>query len=209
MIKIAIPSSHSRIHTKVMNILKIHEPQNPKKVVYWGMGAIVLIVRPWDIPRLLKENRIDFGFSGLDTFMELGCEELVFERFYSDTSRIAYCRNSCSNNGIPNELIVATEYPSIANRYFSDKKMNVQILKIRGSAEAFPSLDGISAIVDVVETGTSTHINHLKVCDSIMTTYPCLAASEKAKHNWPEIKFSNIRNIINNCLTQPGEIYSG
>jgi len=188
-----------------MNILKIQELLNPKKVVYWGTDAVVLVFRPWDIPRLLKENRIDFGFSGLDTFIELGCEKLVFDRFYSDTSRIAYCRNSCSKNNSNNGLVVATEYPSISSRYFFEKEMKVQILKIRGSAEAFPNLDGISAIVDVVETGTSTRVNHLKVCDSIMTTYPCLAASEKAKHNWPEIGFTNIRNIINDCLSQPGD----
>jgi len=65
------------------------------------------------------------------------------------------------------EKIVATKYPTMAEKYFRERGVHVKIIKIDGSVELAPLLGLASAIVDIVETGATLHENGLVVYEEI------------------------------------------
>lgn len=67
-----------------------------------------------------------------------------------------------------NVKCIATKYPNIAKRYFEEKNVDVNIVKIEGSVELAPLLSLADAIVDIVETGTTLKENGLEISEEIM-----------------------------------------
>lgn len=62
---------------------------------------------------------------------------------------------------------VATKYPSVAQRFFASKNVDVDIIKIDGSVELAPLLSLADGIVDITETGTTLKENGLEVIEEI------------------------------------------
>ena len=56
---------------------------------------------------------------------------------------------------------IASKYPNVARKFFEDKGMDVEIIKIEGSVELAPILALADAIVDIVETGATLRENGL------------------------------------------------
>lgn len=64
--------------------------------------------------------------------------------------------------------IIATKYPNVAKKFFEEKDMDVNIIKIEGSVELAPLLGLADAIVDIVETGNTIRENDLEVIEEIV-----------------------------------------
>ena len=60
-----------------------------------------------------------------------------------------------------------TKYPNVATKYFNDRGMDVEIIKIDGSVELSPLLGLCDGIVDIMETGTTLKENGLVVLDDV------------------------------------------
>ena len=71
-------------------------------------------------------------------------------------------------------FVVATEYPNITNEYLGAHFKHFEILPVKGATEAYPHLDGVNAIVDIVETGKTIKGNSLELVDEVFMTYPCM-----------------------------------
>ncbi len=63
--------------------------------------------------------------------------------------------------------VIATKYPDITRRFFSNKGEDIDIIKLEGSVELGPIIDVSDAIVDIVETGTTLRANGLEVIEKI------------------------------------------
>ena len=62
---------------------------------------------------------------------------------------------------------IATKYPNVTKKYFNDKGIDIEIIKIEGSVELAPLLSLSDGIVDIVETGTTLKENGLEVQEII------------------------------------------
>jgi len=177
-LKIGLPSIHSRLHPKVMDVLGLPSRVDSKRLVFYSPSLVLFFLRPWDLPSMVETGYLDVAFCGIDTVREREVEVTVIERFQHKKSRIAFCKRTDMDLKRQERITVATEYPNITRKYLEGKYTDVSVLHIKGAAEAYPHIGEISAIVDVVETGDTLKGNNLELVDEIMDTFPCLIAGK-------------------------------
>jgi ATP phosphoribosyltransferase len=78
------------------------------------------------------------------------------------------------------ELKVASKMVNITKRYFEEKAVSVEIIKLYGSIELAPLIGLADMIVDIVETGTTMKQNGLEVVEDIMTSSTYLIANKNS-----------------------------
>lgn len=137
-----------------------------------------LLVRNQDVPTYVLHQAADMGVVGLDVL-----EERSYPLIDLLDLNIGRCRVAVgTKGGLPLDLTkpeikIATKMENIAKRYFSDKAMAVEVVKLYGSIELAPLVGLADAIVDIVETGTTMKQNGLDVCEEIMTSSAHLIAN--------------------------------
>ena len=65
------------------------------------------------------------------------------------------------------KLRVATKYPNLAEQFFTQKGMPIEIIKLYGSVELAPLVGLADHIVDLVSTGKTLSAHNLVVTDVI------------------------------------------
>ena len=82
-------------------------------------------------------------------------------------------------------LRVATKYVKTAQRYFADKGVQVEVIKLYGSMELAPLVGLADCIVDLVDTGNTLRANGMEPGELIMDVSSRLVvnkAAMKMKH---------------------------
>jgi ATP phosphoribosyltransferase len=64
-------------------------------------------------------------------------------------------------------LRVATKYPRVAARFFLERGVSVEVVRLAGSVELAPGLGLSDCIVDVVETGGTLEANGLEAVEEV------------------------------------------
>lgn len=146
-----------------------------------------LIVRPTDIPTYVEYGAADAGVVGKDVLLEQ--EKDVYEPL---DLKIGGCRISVAalqgreqRDRLSAKVRVATKYPHIAERYFNQKGVPVEIIKLYGSIELAPMVGLADRIVDLVSSGRTLKAHHLVEMDVIAQSTARLIvnrASLKMKH---------------------------
>ncbi len=136
------------------------------------IGMTFLIVRPTDVPTYVEYGAADVGIVGKDVLLEQDSD--VYEPldlgFGACRIAVAALRSGESCDRFSSKIRVATKYPKITERYFSQRGMPVEIIKLYGSIELAPIVGLADRIVDLVETG-----NTLKAHD--LVEVGCIAQS--------------------------------
>ena len=128
-------------------------------------GLRILFLKPVDIPAYVTYGAADLGIVGKDILLEqdpdayepldLGfgfCRLVVaepralFER--DDPSKWSWVR-------------VATKYPRLTEEYFSNRGVQVEIVRLDGSIELAPLVGLAERIVDLVQSGETLRANGL------------------------------------------------
>lgn len=174
MLRIGIPSVHSRLHPKVMRLLGIPPLADPQRLVFYAPEAAVFLLRGWDIASLVASDRLDVAFCGSDTIAELGSPVHLVRSFREQTSQISLCTRRGVTIDWTAQVTVATEYPRLTRDRLAGHAAEIQVLAIHGATEALPHLDRVDAIVDIVESGETLRRNDLAVLEVLFETCPCL-----------------------------------
>ncbi|WP_035589471.1 ATP phosphoribosyltransferase [Hippea jasoniae] len=139
-----------------------------------------LIVRAQDVPTYVERNAADLGVVGRDVLNENASD--LFELV--DLS-IGYCRmvvaakdTECFKKN--STIRVATKFVNIAKRFFAQKRLNAEIIKLYGSIELAPLLGIADCIVDIVSTGRTLKENGLKVVEEIFESTAVLVSNRVA-----------------------------
>lgn len=121
-----------------------------------------------DVITYVEHGVADIGIVGKDTLMESGKNyyEVVDLKIGKCKFIVAAKDGSDLYSGY-NQKKIATKYPEVARRYFADKGIDVEIIKIEGSVELAPILGLADAIVDIMETGITLKENGLIVLEEI------------------------------------------
>src|SRR5436309_14017772 len=134
----------------------------------------VLFLKPADIPTYVEYGAADLGIVGKDILLEQ--ERDVYEPV---DLGFGFCRLVVAE---PKELWerddpakwswvrVATKYPTLTERYFSARGIQVEIVRLDGSIELAPLVGLAERIVDLVQSGETLRANGLVEVAEILTS---------------------------------------
>ncbi|MCK9161624.1 MAG: ATP phosphoribosyltransferase [Arcobacter butzleri] len=183
MITIALPKGRIAEETldifeKAFNEKFIFED---RKLILEKSGFKFLNVRNQDVPTYVEYGSADLGVVGLDVL-----EEKEFDLIKLLDLQIGKCKVSIGLkeqdelDWSKSELKVATKHEKIAKKYFEQKAMAVEIIKLYGSIELAPLVGLSDCIVDIVDTGATMKQNGLKVGETIMYSSAHLIANKNS-----------------------------
>ena len=165
------------------------------------MGATLLVVRPSDVPTYVEYGAADMGIVGKDVLLEQ--ESDVYEpldlRFGVCRISVAALRGQESRERLSSKTRVATKYPRITERYFNQRGVPVEIIKLYGSIELAPVVGLADRIVDLVETGNTLKAHDLVEVEVIAHSTARLIvnrASLRLKHQPLMALLSTLRTCI-------------
>jgi ATP phosphoribosyltransferase len=169
------------------------------------IGMTFLIVRPTDVPTYVEYGAADVGIVGKDVLMEQDSD--VYEPldlgFGACRIAVAAFRGQVPRDRLSSKIRVATKYPKITERYFNQRGVPVEIIKLYGSIELAPIVGLADRIVDLVETGNTLKAHGLIEVECIARSTARLIvnrASLKLKHQAVAELLSKLRHA---CAT-PG-----
>ncbi|MEK6683420.1 MAG: ATP phosphoribosyltransferase [Nitrospirota bacterium] len=125
----------------------------------------MMIVRAVDVPTYVEYGAADMGIVGKDVLLEQ--EPDVYEpldlRFGACRIIVAGPKTAAvTPTGSAAKLKIATKYPRITERYFNEKGLSVEIIRLSGAIELAPLVGLAEQIVDLITTGTTLRENHLE-----------------------------------------------
>ena len=122
-----------------------------------------LIVRPTDVPTYVEYGAADVGIVGKDVLLEQDRD--VYEpldlAFGDCRISVAAFEDQESRDRLSQKLRVATKYPNITERYYNQRGVPVEIIKLYGSIELAPIVGLADRIVDLVSSGKTLKAHHL------------------------------------------------
>jgi ATP phosphoribosyltransferase len=130
-----------------------------------GRGLRVLFLKPVDIPAYVTYGAAHLGIVGKDVLLEQ--EPDVYEPldlgFGACRLVVAEPRELWERDdpGRWSWVRVATKYPRLTERYFSERGIQVEIVRLDGSIELAPLVGLADRIVDLVQSGETLRANGL------------------------------------------------
>lgn len=173
---LTIALSKGRILEETLPLLKaagietVENVERSRKLIFTTNQADVrlVIIRAADVPTYVKYGAADLGVAGKDVLMEHDSTDL----YEPLDLQIAQCRLmtagfSQKNAVQPARLKVATKYPNITKRFYAEKGVQVDMIKLYGSMELAPLVGLADRIVDLVDTGNTLKANGLEPLELI------------------------------------------
>ena len=158
-----------------------------RKLILEKAGFTFLNVRNQDVPTYVMHGAADLGVVGLDVL-----EEKEYDLIKLLDLKIGQCKVAIglkagdSIDWTKSEITVATKHEKIAKRFFEQKAMAVNIVKLYGSIELAPLVELSDCIVDIVETGETMKQNGLVVGDTIMQSSVYLISNKNSYYSKKE-----------------------
>ncbi len=127
----------------------------------------IMVIRGADVPTYVEFGSADMGVVGKDLLLEYGSNS-----FYEPLDlKLARCRLMTAApvgvRSIPGRLKVATKFVNITKRYFAEKGVQIDVIKLNGALELAPSMGLADQIVDIVDSGNTLKANGLEPLDLI------------------------------------------
>ncbi|MEJ5167599.1 MAG: ATP phosphoribosyltransferase [Arcobacteraceae bacterium] len=183
MITIALPKGRIadetlEIFQKAFNEEFVFED---RKLILQKSGFKFLSVRNQDVPTYVQYGSADLGVVGLDVLEEKEYDLVKLLNLNIGKCKVAIgLRADDEIDWTRSEIKVATKHEKIAKKYFEQKAMAVEIIKLYGSIELAPIVGLSDCIVDIVETGATMKQNGLKVGETIMQSSAHLIANKNS-----------------------------
>jgi len=152
----------------------------------------LVIIRATDVPTFVEYGSADMGIAGKDVLLEHGAESL----YEPLDLRISCCRLMTAAHKdapeISRRVRVATKYVKTAQRYFSSRGIQAEIIKLYGSMELAPLVGLADCIVDLVDTGNTLKANGLEPRELITEISSRLVVNKAAM----KMKHQAIQSLI-------------
>jgi ATP phosphoribosyltransferase len=169
---------------------------NDRKLLFEDAGIVTM--RPSDVPTYVEHGSADIGITGKDVLLEQS-DRAVYELLDLGFGR---CRMvvAAQEGGDPigsalrrlGRVRIATKYPRIAERHFSETGRQAEIVEVKGSVELAPLTGLVDGIVDLTATGQTLAENNLRIMETIATCTARLIANPVAH----KLKVEQIDSIV-------------
>ena len=152
-----------------------------RKLILEKSGFKFLNVRNQDVPTYVMHGAADLGVVGLDVLEEKEYDLIKLLDLKLGRCKVAFgLRAGEKLNFDKSKITIATKHEKIAKKYFEQKAMAVEIIKLYGSIELAPLVGLCDYTVDIVETGENMKQNGLEVGPTIMETTAHLIANKNS-----------------------------
>ncbi len=184
------------------DIYPIDDPDKSRKLILDTNhdNIKLVIIRATDVPTYVQYGAADVGVAGKDVLMEHGGEGL----YEPLDLHIAKCRlmtaGPVEDKPVSGRLRVATKFVNTAKRFYAEKGIQVEVIKLYGSMELAPLVGLADRIVDVVDTGNTLKANGLTPLEHIADISSRLVvnkASMKMKHHRVKSLIERVAEAIN------------
>ena len=200
MINIALPKG--RLGKNVLQLFRnagynfdsFNDDENERRLIFMNdeLDIQCFWVKPFDVPVYVERGTADIGTAGKDILLERNPDVYELGNLFIGKCSLVVAALDEFVDESSKTLRVATEFPNIAEDYFSKSGRKIDIIPLRGSTELAPVLGLSDVIVDIVETGKTLRENNLRVLHKIADISARLIANKSA------FKFKNdeIKKII-------------
>lgn len=198
MLKIAL--SKGRIFRETLPLLAqagitlIDDPETSRKLILdTNHEAVKLVIlRATDVPTYVEYGATDVGITGKDVLMEHGGRGL----YEPLDLQIARCRLMVAGRAVDfpprGRLRIATKYVNTTQRYYAERGIQVEVIKLYGSMELAPLVGLADRIVDVVDTGKTLAANGLQPLEKIADISTRLIVNKAAM----KMKYLQIKELM-------------
>lgn len=134
-------------------------------------GLTAFILKPRSVPQMVALGLLDLGFCGRDLVVESGYDdrlEVLADLGIQPVRMMAAAARADMIESPPRKpVVIATEFPAIADKWATGHNLAHICINTWGSTEAWaPAYADI--VVDVVETGDTLRANGLVVIEELM-----------------------------------------
>lgn len=176
--------------------------ENSRKLVLTNEALKVhfIITKPVDLPTYVEYGAADIGIIGKDVLVEENKD--VYELL---DLKFGFCRMMAAvpralkqeKFGDYAHMRAATKFPRIAEQFFNDMGIQMEIIKLNGSIELGPMVGLADMIVDLVETGRTLRENDLVEVATILPSTARFIANRVSY----KMKFDRIKAIVDSLKT--------
>ena len=162
-----------RLETKIVDFLKVRGldfekdffNEESRKLTFSSnfKNIKVIKLKPVDIRSYTMLGAADIGFVGYDDILENSDENIVL----LSKTNIGKCRISIASDKKKIDFSekkifkVATKFPNIAESYFEQRNIQIEVIKLNGSIELAVKYGVADFIVDLVQSGQTLKENQL------------------------------------------------
>jgi ATP phosphoribosyltransferase len=174
-----------------------------RQMIFVFPGIRYIMCRPTDVPVYVEHGAADIGIAGKDVIVEQGKDtfELLDLKFGA-------CHFSVITPESAGELRlrdlnykrVATKFPRVAESFFRQQGLQVEVIKLNGNVELAPLMGLADAIVDLVASGRTLRENHLVEVTRIMDSTARLICNQVSYRT----KNQAVRSLLLSLATELG-----
>ena len=174
-----------------------------------NMPIDLLLVRDDDIPSFVASGAADIGIVGENVLVE---EQLSAKTPLDASidmrlgfSRCKLCLAASDNSGIASAeqlkgTTIATTYPGVLGQYLADKKIDANMVEMKGAVELAPSIGIAESICDLVSSGATLEANGLTAFETILQSEAVLISSGRKMSPEKSRVFEKLQSRIDGVL---------
>jgi ATP phosphoribosyltransferase len=162
----------------------------------------VKLLKSQNIPSLVDIGQHDIGFAGLDWIAEQKAQVTILKDLgFNPVDIVACIPEDWDYDSLKQRnIIVASEYKELSDRFLSQQGFNYQLLRSYGATEVFPPEDA-DMVIDNTSTGTTIKANRLKIVDTVyQSTTQFFANTESLKDPVKKKIIKDMLLLINGVL---------
>ena len=159
-----------------------------------------LLVRSQDVPTYVTRGAAHLGVCGKDVLIEQNAHITELLDLGFGKCKIVLGMKKGEQLDLSRSMLtVATKMVNITKKFFAEKAMPIEIVKLYGSIELAPLVGLSDAIVDIVESGATMRENGLEAVETIMHSSARLFANQNSfvEH---KREILELRALIENAL---------
>ena len=152
----------------------------------------IMILRGMDVATYVDHGIADVGMSGKDVLLEYPGTG-YYEPLDLGLGRCALMvAGLVDESELPSRLRIATKFTNTTKRYYAERGVQVDIIKLYGAMELAPVTGLAHRIVDIVETGNTLEANGLRSIELITQITTRLIVNTSSY----KTKFDQVRKLI-------------
>lgn len=177
------------------------DPSRKLTVYDRGLDMTFLLAKSMDVPTYVEYGAADIGIVGKDVLLEQ--RKNVVELLDLKISRcelvmaVPEHSNVQSVSDLHFNSRVATKYPRIAEDFFNNQGIQVELIPLSGSIELAPLAGLADVVVDLTETGTTLRENGLRIVGRVVESSLRLIANPISY----KVSFERIRTLTDQLRT--------
>ena len=170
------------------------DPDKSRKLVFNTCrdDVQIMVLRGMDVATYVEHGIADLGMSGKDVLLEHSGAS-YYEPLDLGLGRCQIMVAGLTDEPpLPARLRIATKFVNTAKRYYAERGVQVDIIKLYGAMELAPVTGLAHRIVDIVETGNTLKANGLEPLELIEEVSTRLIVNKSAY----KTRFAETRAIV-------------